>query len=86
MKAIVTLILIITFGATALANTNDTHDIKVEAIEMGIVLDAGADTTIDFKEVETSEKKEVTRVYRTKNARVKKAISFSTKNSRAKLA
>lgn len=86
MKAIVTLILIITFGATALANTNDTHDIKVETIEMGIVLDAGADTTIDFKEVEASEKKEVTRVYRTKNARVKKAISFSTKNSRAKLA
>lgn len=86
MKAIVTFLLIIIFGATALANTNGTHDIKVETIEMGIVLDAGADAAIDFKEVEASEKKEVARVYRSKNARVKKAISFTTKNNSAKLA
>lgn len=86
MKAIITLALIITFGASALANTNDTHVSKVETIEMGIVLDTGADVTIDFEEVEASEEKEVARVYRSKNARVKKAISFTTKNSRAKLA
>ena len=86
MKAIITLALVIIFGATALANTNDTHDIKVETIEMGIVLDTGADTTIDFEEVEASKEKEVARVYRSKNARVKKAISFTTKKNRAKLA
>jgi len=86
MKAIITLALVIIFGATALANTNDTHDIKVETIEMGIVLDTGVDTAIDFKEVETSKEKEIARVYRSKNARVKKAISFSTKRNKAKLA
>ena len=86
MKAIITLALIITFGATALANTNNTHDIKVETIEMGIVLDTSADAAIDFEEVEASKEKEVARVYRTKNARVKKAISFTTKRNRAKLA
>jgi len=86
MKAIITLALVIFFGATALANTNDTHVIKVETIEMGIVLDSGVDTTIDFEEVEASKEKEVVRVYRNKNARVLKAISFTTKNNRAKLA
>jgi len=86
MKAIITLALIIIFGATALANTNDTHDVKVETIEMGIVLDSGVDTAIDFEEVEAAKEKEVARVYRSKNARVKKAISFTTKNNRAKLA
>ena len=86
MKAIITLALIIIFGATALANTNDAHDSKVETVEMGIVLDTGADAAIDFEEVKASEEKEVARVYRTKNARVKKAISFTTKNNRAKLA
>ena len=86
MKAIITLALVIFFGATALANTNDTHDIKVETIEMGIVLDTGVDTAIDFEEVETSKEKEVARVYRSKNARVKKAISFTTKRNKAKLA
>lgn len=86
MKAILTLVLVIIFGATALANTNDTHDIKVETIEMGIVLDTGADATIDFEEVEISEENEVARVYKRKNARVKKAISFTTKRNRAKLA
>lgn len=86
MKAIITLALVIIFGATALANTNDTHDIKVETIEMGIVLDSGIDAAIDFEEVEASKEKKVARVYRSKNARVKKAISFTTKNNRPKLA
>ena len=86
MKAIITLVLVIIFGATALAKTNDTHDIKVETIEMGIVLDTGADATDDFEEVEISEENEVARVYKRKNSRVKKAISFTTKRNRAKLA
>lgn len=86
MKAIVTLVLVIIFGATALANTNDTHDIKVETIEMGIVLDTGADVSIDLEEVKVSEENKVARVYKRKNSRVKKAISFTTKRNRAKLA
>ena len=85
MKAIITLVLVILFGATAMANTNDTHDIKVETIEMGIVLDTGAAASIDFEEVEISEANEVARVYKRKNSRVKKAISFTTKRDRAKL-
>jgi hypothetical protein len=86
MKAIITLILVLFFGATAIAQSNDTNDVKVETIEMGIVLDLGSDVSIDFETVETEEENQVARVYRNKNSRVKKAISFTTKNDRPKLA
>ncbi|NND15464.1 MAG: hypothetical protein HKN89_03990 [Eudoraea sp.] len=86
MKAIITFILILFFGAAAIAQSNDTTDVKVETIEMGIVLDLGSDVSIDFETVETEEENQVARVYRNKNSRVKKAISFTTKNDRPKLA
>lgn len=86
MKAIITLILVVFFGATAIAQANDNNDVKVETIEMGIVLDLGSDVSIDFETVETQEENQVARVYRNKNSRVKKAISFTTKKDRPKLA
>ena len=86
MKALITLSLVIIFGATAIAQTNDTNDVKVETIEMGIVLDLGSDVSIDLETVETEEGNQVARVYRNKNSRVKKAISFTTKKDRPKLA
>lgn len=85
MKAIVTFILVLFFGAAAIAQSNDTNDVKVETIEMGIVLDLGSDVSIDFETVETEEENQVARLYRNKNSRVKKAISFTTKNDRPKL-
>ncbi len=86
MKAIITLILVVFFGATAIAQSNDNNDVKVETIEMGIVLDLGSDVSIDFETVETQEENQVARVYRNKNSRVKKAISFTTKKDRPRLA
>ena len=86
MKAIITLILVVFFGATAIAQSSDNNDVKVETIEMGIVLDLGSDVSIDFEIVETQEENQVARVYRNKNSRVKKAISFTTKKDRPKLA
>ena len=86
MKAIITLILVVFFGATAIAQSNDNNDVKVETIEMGIVLDLSSDVSIDFETVETQEENQVARVYRHKNSRVKKAISFTTKKDRPRLA
>ena len=86
MKAIITLILVVFFGATAIAQSNDNNDVKVETIEIGIVLDLGSDVSIDFETVETQEENQVARVYRYKNSRIKKAISFTTKKDRPKLA
>lgn len=77
MKAIATLIFII-FIATAAQAKDAKTEVKVETISMGIVTETNA----------TTSKKEnaVARLYRDKNYLVKKELSFTTKNNRAKLA
>ncbi len=77
MKAIVTIIFIIFFGITAQAN----NEVKVETIEMTVVL-----TSETKNEVKTETTTEVARLYKFKNSRVKKALSFTTKRNKAKMA
>ncbi|MEX0287858.1 MAG: hypothetical protein AB3N14_02005 [Flavobacteriaceae bacterium] len=77
MKAIVTLIFVLFIGFAAQAQDTKT-EIKVVTIELGIV----TTSTEDAKEVKT----EVARLYRRSNSRVKKALSFTTKRNKAKLA
>ncbi len=80
MKAIVTIIFIIFFGITAQAQ-NNTKEVQVETIEMSIVT-----TTETKNEVKTETTTEVARLYKFKNSRVKKALSFTTKRNKAKMA
>ncbi|MDV7138848.1 hypothetical protein R3X28_08170 [Maribacter sp. TH_r10] len=80
MKAIVTIIFIIFFGITAQAQ-NNTKEVQVETIEMTIVT-----TTETKNEVKTETTTEVARLYKFKNSRVKKALSFTTKRNKAKMA
>ena len=77
MKTLITLIFVLTIGVAAQAQ-DKTAEVKVETIEMSIV----TSTT------ETTAKKEekVARLYRRANSTVKKALSFTTKRNRAKLA
>ena len=77
MKTLITLIFVLTIGVTAQAQ-DKTAEVKVETIEMTIV----TSTT------ETTAKKEekVARLYRRANSKVKKALSFTTKRNRSKLA
>ncbi|NHF57803.1 hypothetical protein FK220_000520 [Flavobacteriaceae bacterium TP-CH-4] len=84
MKPILTLILVLTFGATALANTQ-SHD-KVDVIEMGLVLDTGAYRLNTATETKTGTETSVARLYRRENTRVLKALSFTTKRNKAKMA
>ena len=77
MKAIVTLIFILLIGFTAQAQDGKTET-KVATIEMGIVTDTN-------EEVKTTTT-EVARLYKRSNSRVKKALSFTTKRNKAKLA
>ena len=77
MKAIVTLIFILFIGFAAQAQDTATET-KVATITMGIVID----TNEEVKETTT----EVARLYRRSNSRVKKALSFTTKRNKAKLA
>lgn len=76
MKAILTFVFFIFISTTAMANTND---LKVETVTKGVNLEI----TIATKEVKNTE---VARLYKFKNARVKKALKFSTKANRAKMA
>jgi len=73
MKTILTLIFVLFIGVAAQAQ-NNTQEVKVVTIEKTIVTETTVKTT------------KVARLYKRSNARVKKAIKFTTKRNRAKLA
>ncbi|MGB7394564.1 MAG: hypothetical protein WA913_09240 [Pricia sp.] len=83
MKAIIILLTVLTFGATALANT-ETDD-KIDGIEMGIVLVGSTDRIDNTAQIEVDTENCVARLYKFQNSRVKKALTFTTKRTRAKL-
>ena len=73
MKTILTIVFILFIGATAQAQ-NNTEEVKVVTIEKTTVKETAAKST------------EVARLYRRSNSTVKKALKFTTKRNRAKLA
>ncbi len=79
MKTIATLIFVLFIGVAAQAQ-NTTEQVKVETIEMTIV------TSTENKEVTLEKTNEVARLYKYKNSRIKKALSFTTKRNKAKMA
>lgn len=83
MKAILSLFFILIFGAIALANTE--ANVKVDVIEMGIVLGDSTKYVDPTLQNEAGAENGIARLYRTKNARVKKALSFTTKYTITKL-
>ncbi len=83
MKAIITIIAVVFFSTFAFAQNAKT-EIKVDAIEMGVVLTD--DVSENTFKVEINNDKETARLYKFKNSRVKKALVFTTKRNRVKLA
>lgn len=79
MKTIATLIFIHFIGVTAQAQTS-TEDVKLDAVEMTVV------TETTFEEVTLETTTEVARLYKRDNARINKALSFTTKRNKAKMA
>ena len=75
MKTIVTIIFIIFIGLTAQAQ-DKTPEVKVETVKTEIV------TVTNI----TVQDNAVARLYRRPNTRVKKALNFTTKRNKAKLA
>ena len=73
MKAIATLVFVLLIGFTAQAKEG-----RVVSFETGIV------TAV--KPVQVANEKEVALLYRSKTSLVKKELTFTTKNNRAKLA
>lgn len=78
MKALLTLIAVIFFGTLAMAQ-DASKEVKIETITVGVELDI----TI---QKETEKEAKIARLYRFKNSRVKKALSFRTKRNKSKLA
>lgn len=95
MKSLITLLFILTSAATALANTNDHGKVvnpkiesyvQVQFSEMDTLLDSSNSITADYNEVKSVTENEVARLYKFKNSRIIKALSFKTKRNKAKRA
>ncbi|SDQ58455.1 hypothetical protein [Flagellimonas zhangzhouensis] len=78
MKAILTIIAVTFFGTMAMAQDLN-KEVKVETISEGVELN------IDMQQNDIKDRKMV-RLYKFKNSRVKKELSFTTKRNKAKLA
>ena len=85
MKSLLTLVVVLFFGTVAIAQNSNSND-KVDILKMDIVLVNGDAHDFSFEKTSLSTEKSVARLYRYKNSRVKKALNFSTKKSRPKLA
>jgi len=95
MKVVLTLVFFLITGISALANTGtlvNEFNPKTKSYEqattlkMDIFLDSGlVVASIDF-EVEIANAKSVARLYKFKNSRIKKALTFTTKRNSAKMA
>ena len=78
MKTIITIIFIIFLSFTAQAQ-NATTEVKVETVEMTIV----TETTYELNLETTTE---VARLYKSKDAKIKKELNFMTSADKPKMA
>ena len=75
MKAIITFVFFLTITLTASANTNEVKVIDIKNVAVEVV--------VAKEEVKGTE---VARLYKFKNSRIKKALKFTTKANKAKMA
>jgi len=95
MKSIITLFVTLFFSVVALANTSDnrlelnpkiSNYGQVESTQMDTLLDASNSVATEYTKVKTTSEKEVARLYKFKNSRIKKALSFRTKRNKSRIA
>ncbi|MGY8914801.1 MAG: hypothetical protein ACKVJF_06925 [Flavobacteriales bacterium] len=82
MKTILTFVFILFIGVVSQAQET-TNEIKVQNVETTTVT---SNTSTKYHEVSNENNNEVARLYKFKNARVLKALTFTTKRNTAKLA
>ncbi len=91
MKAILTLVSVLILGLSSYANTGEQvkninlklkNHVEVTPIQMDIILDRGIIVASNSIEVQIVNEKNVARLYKFKNSRIKKALAFRTKRSR----
>lgn len=95
MKSILTILFILVSGVAASANTTDHQSIvnpqienyeEAKFIETRDVVDSGIVIATKYNEVKAENENNVTRLYKFKNSRIKKALSFTTKRNKSKMA
>lgn len=78
MKTIFTIIAVVFFGTVAMAQEN-SKEIKVDTVTVGVELNVQIQDNLN-------KDGKIARLYKFKNSRVKKELSFTTKKNKAKLA
>lgn len=95
MKPILTILSVIVFGTSALAhsgkvlsdgNPKIAVNEQVATLKMDNLLDSGIVIASDVNEVENANEKSIARLYKFKNSRIKKALTFTTKRNKARMA
>ncbi|NNE03694.1 MAG: hypothetical protein HKN52_11070 [Eudoraea sp.] len=85
MKTLLTILVLLFLGTTLVAQNRIDHD-KVENHKMDFVLGHSPSGSLHSKEIKKSKATTVARLYRFKNTRIKKELSFSTRRNRAQVA
>lgn len=85
MKTVLTILVLLFLGTSVVAQNQIEHD-KVENHKMDFILGHSSSGSLHCKEIKKSEATTVARLYRFKNARIKKELSFSTRKNRAQVA
>ncbi|MFD0798254.1 hypothetical protein ACFQZJ_12350 [Maribacter chungangensis] len=85
MKTLLTFMFVLLINATAVAQHTKNHD-KVNIAQMDVVLVGGLPVFIALEKTGMETQNNLVRLYRYKNSRVKKALSFKTKKDKPKLA
>lgn len=95
MKAVLTFVLVMITGTSALATTGKPVKeinpqiesyVQTTSLKMDILLDRGTVVATGTGELEITDTKSVARLYKFKNSRIKKALAFTTKRNKAKMA
>jgi hypothetical protein len=95
MKTVLTLVMVFFFGVIAYANSGEqvkklnlksVSYVEVSHTQMDSVLDRGIIVASDSIEDQIANEKSVARLYKFKNSRIKKALTFRTKKSKPKMA
>lgn len=77
MKAIITLIFVLFIGVFA-----NAQDAKKEMVKEVV----STETVSNVKKIDLKKETEVARLYKFKNSKIKKELSFSTKRSKSRIA
>lgn len=84
MKTSILFAFLICVGLSAQAQNSTAYG-KVESLKMDVVLDNSLSDAQSFRKVKTTNEDSFTRLYKFKNARIKKALAFTTAKDRPKL-